>query len=142
MPEQPYFSAEAHCNGTNLQESGEVPEWCDLTVTVECLDPDAGTWARRTEDGEIVLHMTRAAGEVLIDVTYSALHPYAGRSIGEIMKRQLDEVVARLMTKTDEDGDKHLARGMAMTIACLHNPVAPDWEMVRDEAVQRYKDHA
>lgn len=137
MPEQPGFSAEAHSVGTNLHEKGGMPEWCDLTVTIECEDKDS-PWTQKDEDGATVLYMTRAAGEVLIDVIYGMLHPYAGRSIAEVMKRQLDDVVERLMAKQAEEGDVYLARGMAMAIACLHNPINPNWEDIRDEAVARY----
>lgn len=138
MPEQPYFSAEAHCIGTNLHTEGGPPEWCDLTVTVECEREDPEEWAVRHEDGSVSLYMTRAAGQVLIDVIYSTLHPYAGRSILEVMHRQLDEVVERLLEGDAQEGDKFLARGMAMAMACLRNPVAPDWEAVRNDAVDRY----
>jgi len=138
MPEQPYFSAEAHCNGTIDQDTGKVPQWCDLTVTIEHGDQADSNWAVRNEDGSVTLFMTRAAGQVVIDVIYETLHPYSGRSIQEVMRRQLDEVVERLMTGKAEDGDKFLARGMAMAMACLRNPLNPDWEAIRDDAVDRY----
>lgn len=140
MPEQPYFSVEAHCHGTLDQDAGLVPQWSDLSVEINTdpPDPTKQPWAFKTEDGGIRLALTRNAGEVLIDVIYSTLHPYAGRSIGQIMERQLDEVVERLMTKQAEEGDVFLARGMAMAIACMYNPLAPDWEVVRDDAVSRY----
>lgn len=143
MPVQPYFSAEAHCHGTLDQDAGLVPQWSDLSVEINTDPPGASElpWAFKTEDGGIRLTLTRAAGEVMIDVIYSALHPYAGRSISQIMMRQLDEVVERLMTKQAEEGDVFLARGMAMTIACMRNPVAPDWEAIRDEAVSRYHEN-
>lgn len=137
MPEQPYFEVMSWSQGTLAQERGEVPMWSDLTVQVKILSQPDG-WVKMEDDDTVTLCVTRGAGEAIIDSIYEVLHPYAGRSIAHMMEQRLDEVVERLMSKKAEPGDKELARGMAMIIAIIHAPLNPNWEYIRDMAVERY----
>ncbi len=130
MPEQPYFEASASSHGTLDQSDGEVPQWCDLTLDVTNLSSNA----------TVRLHLTRPAGEAIIDAMHAKLHPWQAGSIIGLLQSQLDEVVARLMSGSPEPGDKDMARGMARCIAIMLNPYNPNWEQVRDDAVARYNE--
>ena len=126
MAKKPEFAFTAREHGTLDQDSGQVPSWCNFTVAVQ------------TGQSTTLLHLTSEAAQEMADVIHKRLHPYAGMSILEIMKRHLDEVVDRLMAKKAEPGDKDVARGMAMAMAILYQPLNPDWEKVRDDAMLRY----
>lgn len=66
-----------------------------------------------------------------------------GRSILEMAEEELDAVFERLMSGEGqaEDGlDKGRAEGMARIIAIFRNPYAPDLNMVRAMAVERWEE--
>ena len=64
-----------------------------------------------------------------------------GETILELMWQELMSVVDRLMTGQEaEDGrDPGRAEGLAYAIAIMQNPYLPNWEAVRDQAVDKWE---
>lgn len=131
MPVHPDFDVEAFTptDMDSVDIDAVMPAWCELVVTV-------------TEEGKQPVRqwLTRAAGELLIDVTGDALHPWSGGSIRDTIWQQLDEVTMRLMDGMPEPDDKGRAQGLAMALAIFRNPYDPPLDAIRDEAVERYED--
>jgi len=70
----------------------------------------------------------------------------AGRSIIEILWEDLDKTVDKLESPGALRGARPVdigrAQGLAYAIAVMYNPYAPDFNAVRDEAMDRYDDRA
>lgn len=135
---QPRYAVSVAIHGDIDRREKGVPEWCDLSMTVAS-DTSNDGWIVTEGRRAAVLYLTREAGQTIIDATYKTLHPYAGQSIVRLMDNRLDEVVGRLLDGTAQEGEKDMARGMAMMIAIMYQPLNPDWEAVRDASVARNK---
>lgn len=132
---KPQYAVSVAIHGDIDHRAGDVPEWCDLSVNVTSTEHQS-TWVSAWDE-EVTLYMTREAGQAVIDAAFATLHPYAGQSIVQLMERDLDAVVDRLLFGKAQEDDKALARGMAMMVAILHKPLNPDWEAIRDACVAR-----
>jgi hypothetical protein len=127
MPIQPDFSIEARIPDEVESRRG-VADWCDLIITVE---PEDG--ARHQ------IQMTRTAGELLIRTVGEVLHPWAGKSIIEHIWDELDDVMDGLMDGSDAgDAARGSALGLASALATMYNPIAPNVDAVREQAVDRW----
>ena len=132
---KPQYAISVALHGRLDHAAGDVPEWCDLSMDIVGTEHQS-TWVSAWDD-QATLYLTREAGQLIIDTTTKALHPYAGGSIVTLMEKALDVVVARLLDGNAQEGDKDMARGMAMMIAILYRPTNPDWMAVRDACVAR-----
>jgi len=64
-----------------------------------------------------------------------------GETLLELMWRELMVVVERLMTgqEAEDERDPGRAEGLAYAIAIMQNPYLPNWESVRDQAVEKWE---
>ena len=127
MPIQPEFNIEARIPDDVEMRRG-VPDWCDLIISVQ------------HEDGAAhQIPMTRVAGELLIDVVGQTLHDWAGMSIIERIWAELDEVMDGLMDGSDAgEAAKGSALGLATALATMYNPLNPNVDAIREQAVDRW----
>lgn len=127
MPAHPDFDIEAR-----MPVVGQDEDWAEVVLVLS-----------RNGGRPTVLQFTRAAGELTIDALHEVLHPYAGRSISEIIWDKLAEVTRRLVGKDYGDDNKEVwaARAQTLTwvIAVHRNPYDPmaAYEAVREEIVER-----
>lgn len=131
MPQQPDFEVTAFIPTDRQQRHGEIPDWSDLVVDVE----REGSGRRER------LHLTRAAGEVLLDTVNTALHPRAGGSIRQMLWDDLDALMDIIMDD-DEPDDPEIrgkAAGVARALALITTPYDPDIDAIREEAVERWE---
>jgi hypothetical protein len=133
----PQYTTTVAIHGDIDHAAGDVPEWCDLSVDITSTEHHA-VWVSAWDE-QVTLYMTRKAGEAIIDAMHKTLHPWAGGSLVQLMEKDLDAVVDRLLSGKAQDGEKDMARGMAMMIARLRQPYNPDWTEVRDASVARVK---
>lgn len=133
---QPQYAISVAIHGDIDHRSGVAPEWCDMSVTVAS-NTSSKEWLAVEGGRALILYMTRGSGEDIIDALHKTLHPYAGSSLVQLMEKDLDAVVSRLLDGTAQEGEKDMARGMAMMIARLRQPYQPDWTAVRDASVAR-----
>jgi hypothetical protein len=131
MPVQPQFEVSAFVPGDADAMNGKASPWCDLILDVE----QEGSGKRRME-------LTRAAGEAIIDAIHETIHPWAGKSSADTAWRELDFIMARLMDGEAADEDRGRAQGLAYGLACMMNPFAPDVDLIREQALERYESHA
>lgn len=135
MPRQPEFAAEARIPDSLDSVRGNVPDWCDLELTVTQIEDDGDT--------EWVMPMTRAAGEAVTDAIREVLHPWAGMSIIEHIWAALDEAMEAIMDPDEEmpvtDQQRGYALGLATSLAYLYNPIEPNVDAIREEARERWE---
>lgn len=130
MPVQPDFSIEARIPEDVDMRKGTAPDWCDLQVIVE---NDHAPGAKQR------LNLTRPAGELLIAAVGEVLHPWAGMSIIEHIWAELDDVMDGLMTGREASAEaKGTALGLATALALMYNPVDPNVDAIREEAMERW----
>ena len=134
---QPQYAISVAIHGDNDHVAGDVPDWCDLSLEIESSEHNK-VWCSAWDE-TVTLYMTRKAGQELLDAMTKLLHPYAGGSLIQLMEKDLDAVVERLLSGTAQEGEKDMARGMAMMIARFRQPYQSDWEAVRDASVARVK---
>lgn len=65
-----------------------------------------------------------------------------GQTLLELMWEELMTIVDRLMTgqQAEDERDPGRAEGMAYAIAIMQNPYRPNWQGVRDQAVERWEE--
>jgi hypothetical protein len=113
-----------------------VPKWAELVLDIK-RNGDTPIRARHV--------LRRHDGELLIQVLWSVLHPERESITGLApMYAALDKVYDKIMLRVRKGKDpkpEHVgeARGLAMAIALLVNPVKPDIDEVRAVAVERYE---
>lgn len=127
---------EAYIPTCKDQDSGMVPHWCELVLSV------------KREEGDFPLNtrlpLRRHDGELIVEVLHSALHPNAGNNAGDMIWRELDKVVDRIQRRVEKGkeplkADVGRAQGLVCSLAILTNPYDPDEEAVRDAAMERYE---
>lgn len=128
MPKHPTFEVEAWIPSERDARDGECEEWTEVILQ---LDSDL------TEP--VALDLTRAAGEAIISTLGDVMHRWAGKSIINHIWEELDLTMDELMAKTAEPDDAGYARGLAMALAYMYNPLNPDIEQVRADAVERWE---
>jgi hypothetical protein len=116
----------------------EVPPWSDLVLEFTFMPWKSNAWTTGGSNPHATLHLTRAAGESIIDALHNALHPHAGRSILAVLWEDLDRLTSELMVGEEDTDKRGIARGLAWAIAVMQNPANPNIDAVRDEAVERY----
>lgn len=111
------------------QRDGEAPMWAEIKLVIE-------------RDGKGLVHyFRRHDGELLIEVLYEVLHPYAKTSIYEGMWADLDKLMDRIMTaKKPDPADRAQALGIASCLARVKNPYQPDVNAIRKEASERWEE--
>ena len=129
MPRQPVFEIEASIPDANDRS---LPNWSDLTLTIA-----RSPYLHQRE----MLHLTRPAGEAIIEALHGALHPWAGRSIIDHLWEALDEAMEPLLDGDGEptDTQRGYARGLATALAVMYNPLAPNVDAVRETAIERWE---
>jgi hypothetical protein len=128
MPVQPEFTITATIPEDADAGKNLSPNWSDLRVTVE---PEAMA--------PTTLHLTRSAGELLIMQVGDVLHPWAGMSIREHIEAELDTRMDGLMDGSEATPEaKGTALGLALAIAYMYNPIDPNVDAVREEAMDRW----
>ena len=128
MPEQPDFNITARIPGEKDASNGNAEWWSDLILEVGKI---GGSNYR--------LDLTRPAGEAIVDALHEVLHPWAGQSIIEHIWSELVVTIDSLMTGDPDDEERGYARGLATAIAYLYNPLDPDVDAVRSEAMERWQ---
>lgn len=133
MPEQPGFEVSAFIPDAvdSTIEDAHIPAWCDLVLDV-----------KRDGSNTVRQHLSRAAGEAIIDTVHSVLHPNHGSNSLDTMWHEMDFIFARLRMGEAADDDRGRAQGLAFGIACAINPFAPDVDEVRAEAADRFERYA
>ena len=129
MPEQPAFDIDARIPDERDYRDGEAEAWSDLIL--EVTNADAGERTR--------LDITRGAGEAIIEVLGDVLHRWAGKSIKEHIWSELVMTIDGLMSGEPDEEERGYARGLATALAYLYNPIAPDVDAVRAEAMERWE---
>jgi hypothetical protein len=116
-------------------DTGAVPPWCELVLTF------------KREDREWPLNhripLRRHDGELIIEVLHGVLHPNAGLSIAQMIWRDLDARVDRIMRRVNKGmeplkRDVGEANGLTMALARLINPYDPKPDGVKETSMERY----
>lgn len=128
MPIHPVFEIEARIPDEADARNDECAEWAELILTIGSDQSEA-----------IEVDLTRSAGEAIISTVGDVLHRWAGKSILESICDELDATMDGLMDGTADTDDKGYAQGLAMAIAYMYNPINPDIEQVRADAVERWE---
>lgn len=70
-------------------------------------------------------------------------HTCAGKSLYELVWEELDQVVERIMAgdggEAADGRDPGRAEGLAIALAIFKNPYLPNWQAIRDEAMERWE---
>lgn len=119
-------SCEARIPSAAEHQSGEVPTWCELVLTIE------------RDEHALAHHFRRSDGELIIEVLNEVLHPTHGTSIVEHVWRKLDAAMENIMEGNPTASDRSYALGLAEAIALITNPYNPDIDAVRNRAKARY----
>jgi hypothetical protein len=131
MPVQPDFSIEARIPTEVELRKGAVPGWSDLTLDVIQDSSDSPNKVR--------VHLTRIAGEAVCEAIREVLHPWAGKSIIEHIWDELDDTMDGLMDGSGAGAEpKGIALGLATALALMYNPLDPNVDAVREEAMERW----
>jgi hypothetical protein len=126
MPDQPTFEITTWVPGSTDIDMERVPQWCDLFIDLD-----------RSNGDSMRMHLTRNAGEAIIESLHAALHVGAAVNVQEELWTQLDEITAALLDGTAEEDDRGRAQGLAMALAVIVNPYAPNVDSIRALALQR-----
>lgn len=121
------------CEATTVtdaeQLSGEAPSWAEIKLIIE-----------RDEKG-LLHYFRRHDCELIIEVLYEVLHPYAKTSIYEGMWADLDRLMDKIMSaKKPDPADRAQALGIASCLARVKNPYKPDVSVIRAEATERWEE--
>jgi hypothetical protein len=133
-------SVEAEIPTATEHVAGIVPSWCELLLKIQRVDDGSlkPAWPLNA-----VLPLRRHDGELIIEVLNEVLHPDQTTVAGEAMWAALDEVVERIMKRRNKGKDPHPddlgeARGIALAIAIVNNPMQPEPDDVRWAATERW----
>jgi hypothetical protein len=129
MPIHPQFEISARIPEESDARNDLCADWAELILTIG---------SDKEEPFEVDL--TRAAGEAILETVGDVLHRWAGLSIRDHLWQELDATMDGLMGGTADPDDKGYAQGLAMAIAYMYNPINPDIEQVRADAVERWED--
>jgi hypothetical protein len=131
MPEQPDFNISARIPGATDSERGMAPDWCDLELVIS--EP---MWNGNAASSRLV-HLTRAAGESIIDELDKTLRP---RALREKLWSDLDVLVDIIVSEGGPEladaETRGKAEGIARAISLLEHC---DLDTVRDEAAERHE---
>jgi hypothetical protein len=127
MPDQPTFEISAGIPGSLDIDFQRVPQWSDLVLDFK---------KSGTTDAQRV-HLTRNAGESVIEALHSVLHPWAGKNVQNELWAELDAVMTLLVAGEAEPDDKGKAQGLAFALALMTNPYAPNVDGIKALALER-----
>lgn len=128
------------------QDAGRVPGWCELVLSIkrdaEPFSDGPGEYPINT--GHLTLR--RHDGELIMEVLQSVLHPDRVSSAEAQIWDELDTVYARIMKRVERDRDPlkrdvGMALGLATALAIMLDPIEPDVDDIRAQAVERYEAH-
>jgi hypothetical protein len=120
-------SCEARVPTAHEQDIGEVPDWCELVLTLE------------RDDKTVVHYLRRHDGELIVEILNDVLRPHTGASGQQMIWAELDEVYDRMKRGEPEKGDKDYARGLCMALAIIRRIGAPDLDAIRETARERWR---
>jgi hypothetical protein len=125
-------SVEATIPYATAHDSGEVPLWCEVVLTME------------REDKIITHYLRRSDGELICEVLREVLHPTMGVALHMRIRDLLDAEVARIMGNTLTKKEKLVAigraQGLGESLARFENPYHPNLDNVRDQAMVRWQE--
>lgn len=131
MPEHPTFHIEARIPEESDARNELCAEWAEVILSIDNGEDDPGE-----------VDLTRSAGEAIIQVLGDVLHRWAGKSILESISDELDATMDSLMDGEPDEEERGYARGLATAIAFLYNPINPDVDQVRADAVERWEERS
>jgi hypothetical protein len=131
MPEHPTFQIEARTPEESDARNELCAEWAEVILSIDNGEDDPGE-----------VDLTRAAGEAIIQVLGDVMHRWAGKSILDSIWEELDLAMDSLMDGEPEDEERGYARGLATAIAYLYNPINPDVQQIRADAVERWEERS
>lgn len=145
MPRMPKFDVKVHPVTGAESNSSLYEDWCEVSLLVQ---RDGGVGNR--------VDLTRSAAEEILEKLHLGIHPWAGKSIQENVRAELDAVVSRLLSdgkpddvelqmdpRTAQDEwrkygeDRGMAQGLAYVLALFRNPYKPDIEAIKKESIAR-----
>jgi hypothetical protein len=114
-----------HVIAANPTEGLHEP-WCEVVLSLQLND-------NTTAD----VQLTREGAELTIEHLHALIHPYAGRSVSQILFQKLVELTRKLLAEPN-DQDAARAQAIAWCVAVLRNPYQPMsiYESVKDDAME------
>lgn len=126
----PEFEVTASIPAEDDYRKGNAERWSEVVLEIS---RDGNTTHR--------LDLTRSAGEAVIATLGDVLHRWAGKSIIDHIWEELDVTMDELMGGNYPDSeDRGYARGLATALAYMYNPINPDVEQIRADAVERWEE--
>lgn len=133
---------EARASSAMEGETGIVPEWCEVRLTMVRRESDdiGGDFPIRVD-----VPLRRHDCELIIEVLWQVLHPDTGHpmSASEQLWDGLDGVVDRIQKRVENDvipldDDVTIARTLTNALAIIDRPYDPDPDAVREVAMTRW----